>query len=259
MVEKIIIAGIIVIGMAWGSFLNVVIYRLPRKISLVFPRSACPECKQQIRFYHNIPVLSYLLLGGKCRTCKTRIPVSYFLVEIITPASFWLLYHHYGLNLHFYTTLLFVSALIVLCFIDFYHQILPDPITLPGFGLALLYSFFRSDMTFLQALLGAVVGAGVLLLIYGIYYLVRKKEGLGLGDVTMMLLVGAYLGWQAAFLTLILASFLGALVGIFFILFRKKDMQFALPFGTFLAPAAFVALIWGEKIITAYLALYKAP
>jgi len=259
MVEKIITACVIVIGMTWGSFLNVVIYRLPRKINLAFPRSACPQCKQQIKFYHNIPVFSYLFLGGKCRNCKTKIPISYFLVEIITPVGFWLLYTHFGLNWHFISALLFVSALIVLCFIDFYHQILPDAVTLPGFGLALIYAFFRENMTFLQALLGAAVGAGVLLLIYGLYYLVRKKEGLGLGDVTMMLLVGAYLGWKLALFTLILASFLGALVGVFFIFFRKKDMQFALPFGTFLAPAAFVALIWGERIIAAYLTLYKNP
>lgn len=259
MVEEIIIASIIVIGMAWGSFLNVVIYRLPRKISLVFPRSTCPQCQQQIKFYHNIPILSYLFLGGKCRNCKTRIPFSYFLVEIITPVSFWLLFTHFGLQAHFFTALVFVSALIILGFIDFYHQILPDAVTLPGFGLALIYAFFRDDMSFLQALLGAAVGAGVLLLIYGLYYLVRKKEGLGLGDVTMMLLIGAYLGWKSSLLTLILASFLGALIGVFFIFFRKKDMQFALPFGTFLAPAAFVALLWGEKIINAYLALYKTP
>jgi len=149
--------------------------------------------------------------------------------------------------------------LIVLGFIDFYHQVLPDEITLPGLVLALVYAPFRSDLTLTQALIGAVVGAGFLLLVFGAYYLLRKKEGLGMGDVTMMLLIGAYLGWQRTFFTLILASFAGAVVGVLFILFRKKDLQYSLPFGTFLAPAAYMALLWGEPIIQAYLGLFRAP
>jgi leader peptidase (prepilin peptidase) / N-methyltransferase len=123
--------------------------------------------------------------------------------------------------------------------------------------LALAYSFFRDDLNFRSALLGAVVGAGFLLLVYGAYRLIRKKEGLGMGDVTMMLMVGAYLGWQRTLLVLILASFVGALVGIFLIARRGKDFQFALPFGTFIAPAAFVAMLWGERIVRAYMGLYR--
>jgi len=254
MVEKIII---IAFGMAWGSFLNVVIYRIPRKMSLVSPPSSCPQCGKRIKFYHNIPVISYLLLWGKCRFCRAKIPFSYLLVEILTPVSFVLLYSRYGLQVHFFVSCLFATALILLGFIDFYHQILPDVLTFPGIALALGYSIFRSDLTFLQSLIGASAGAGILLFIYGAYYLVRKKEGLGMGDVTMMLMVGAFLGWRQAFFTLIIASFGGALVGIFIIVFKKKDLQFALPFGTFIAPAAFAALIWGEQIIRWYLGLYK--
>jgi leader peptidase (prepilin peptidase)/N-methyltransferase len=149
--------------------------------------------------------------------------------------------------------------MIVLGFIDFYHQILPDEITLPGIVLALVYAPFRSDLNLTQALIGAVVGAGFLLFIYGAYFLLRKKEGLGMGDVTMMLLIGAYLGWKLTFFTLILASFVGAIVGVFFIFFRKKDFQYALPFGTFLAPAAYFSLLWGEPIIQAYLSLFRTP
>jgi leader peptidase (prepilin peptidase)/N-methyltransferase len=147
--------------------------------------------------------------------------------------------------------------MIVLGFIDYYHQILPDEITLPGLVLALGYGLVRQDMSFRQALIGAAVGAGFLLFVYGAYFLVRRKEGLGMGDVTMLLVIGAYLGWLPTVLTLVLASFAGALVGVYFITFRKKDMQFALPFGTFLAPAAVVALLWGERIITAYFSLFK--
>jgi leader peptidase (prepilin peptidase)/N-methyltransferase len=147
--------------------------------------------------------------------------------------------------------------MIVLGFIDYYHQILPDEITLPGLVLALGYGLVRQDMSFRQALIGAAVGAGFLLFVYGAYFLVRRKEGLGMGDVTMLLVIGAYAGWLPTVLTLILASFAGALVGVYFIAFRKKDMQFALPFGTFLAPAAVVALLWGERIITTYFSLFK--
>jgi len=253
--EKIII--IIVFGFAWGSFLNVLIYRIPRDMSIIKPASSCPSCRKKIKVYDNIPIISYLILGGKCRYCKAKIPLTYPLVEFLTPLSFILLYTHYSLSFFFFASCLFASAMIVLGFIDFFHMILPDVITLPGLLLSIVYSFFREDLNLTQALIGAVTGAGFLLLVYGTYYLVRKKEGLGMGDVTMMLLIGAYLGWKQAFFTLILASFVGALVGVFVILFRKKDFQFSLPFGTFLAPAAFFSLLWGEKILRAYLSLFK--
>lgn len=257
MVEEIIF--ILLFGLAWGSFLNVVIFRLPLGMSLLSPPSSCPQCKKKIKFYDNIPVLSYLLLKGKCRTCGSRIPVSYFLVEVLTPLSFLLVYQKHSLSLFFFASCLFTSAMIVLGFIDFYHQILPDAITLPGLVLALTYAAFRPDLTLTQALVGALAGAGFLLFIYGAYYLLRKKEGLGMGDVTMMLLIGAYLGWQLTFFTLILASVVGAVVGVVFILTQKKDLQYSLPFGTFLAPAAYVAMLWGGSIVQAYLDLFRTP
>lgn len=252
--EKIII---VLFGLAWGSFLNVVIYRLPRGLSLMRPPSTCPQCGTRIKAYDNIPVLSYLLLRGKCRACGLKISVAYPLVELLTPVCFLLLYARFSLGVPFFASCLFASALIALCFIDLYHQVLPDEITLPGLALALLYSGLRPDMTLRQALAGAIVGAGFLLAVYGGYLLLRKKEGLGMGDVTMMLLVGAYLGWVKAFFTLLVGSFVGALVGLFLLSFKKKDLQFALPFGTFLAPAAFFALVWGDRIINAYLSLFK--
>lgn len=249
--------SIVLFGLAWGSFLNVVIYRLPRGLSLVRPPSSCPQCGTRIKAYDNIPVVSFLLLRGKCRACGLRIPIAYPVVELITPICFLLLYEKFSLSIPFFASCLFASALIALCLIDLYHQILPDEITLPGLVLALTYSAFRPDMTLRQSLVGAVAGAGFLLIIYSAYFLLRKKEGLGMGDVTMMLFVGAYLGWVKAFFTLLVGSLVGALVGVFLISFRKKDLQFALPFGTFLAPAAFFALVWGDRIITAYLSLYK--
>jgi len=252
-VEKIIIAAF---GLVWGSFLNVVIHRLPRGGSLVAPPAACPLCGRRIRPYDNIPVVSYLVLRGRCRDCGARISPVYPIVEILTAAAFLLLYARFGWGLPFVTGCVFAAGLIALGFIDFFHQLLPDAITLPGLVLALVYAGFRPDLSLRGALAGAVLGAGFLLTVYGAYYLLRKREGLGLGDVTMMLFVGAYLGWRGALLTLVLASFSGALVGIFLIAVRKQDMQHALPFGSFLAPAAFVALVWGDRILRAYLSLY---
>jgi leader peptidase (prepilin peptidase)/N-methyltransferase len=253
-VEKIII---ILVGLAWGSFLNVVIYRLPRGQSLVRPPSSCPQCRAHIKPYDNVPVISYLLLGGRCRACGARIPLTYPLVELLTSLCFFLLYVHFSLSVHFLASCLFASALLAIGFIDFFHQIIPDEITMPGLVLALGYSFVRPDLGLRQALIGAAAGAGFLLFVYGSYRLLRKKEGLGMGDVTMMLMIGAYLGLAGTFFTLILASFAGALVGIFLLAFRQKDLQHALPFGTFLAPAAFFSLIWGERIIQAYLSLFR--
>jgi leader peptidase (prepilin peptidase)/N-methyltransferase len=257
--ETITLVLIAVFGLVWGSFLNVVIYRVPREMSLLRPPSACPRCGAGIKPYDNIPLLSYIILRGKCRRCGRRISPVYPLVEFLTALGLILVYLMSGrtLSLQFFAGCLFTSALITLGFIDYFHQVLPDAITLPGLVLALVYSFFRDDLTFRGALVGAVTGAGFLLLVYGAYRLVRKKEGMGMGDVTMLLMIGAYLGSARTLLTLILGSFVGALFGIFLVLSRKKDLQFALPFGTFLAPAAFVSALWGERIVTAYLGLYR--
>jgi leader peptidase (prepilin peptidase)/N-methyltransferase len=246
-------------GLVFGSFFNVVIYRLPRGLNLSRPPSACPGCGARIKPYDNIPLLSYIILRGQCRKCGNRISPVYPAVEALTAVGFVLVYLNAGrqLNLELFAGCLFTSALIVLGFIDAHHQILPDAITLPGLVLALAYSFVRDDLSFRAALLGAVVGAGFLLFVYGAYRLVRKKEGLGMGDVTMMLMVGAYLGAARTLLVLILASFAGAIFGIYLIARKGKDVLFALPFGTFIAPAAFVGLLWGERIVRAYLSLYK--
>ncbi|MGZ5467668.1 MAG: prepilin peptidase [Candidatus Aminicenantales bacterium] len=246
-------------GLIFGSFFNVVIYRLPRGLNLSRPPSACPGCGARIKPYDNIPILSYLILRGKCRKCGRRISPIYPVVEALTAVGFVLVYLNAGrvISLTFIAGCLFTSALIILGVIDAQHQILPDAITMPGLALALTYSFFRDDLNFRGALFGAVAGGGFLMLVYGAYRLIRKKEGLGMGDVTMMLMVGAYLGWQRTLLVLILASFTGALFGLYLIARKGKDAQFALPFGTFIAPAAFVAMLWGERIVRAYLSLYK--
>jgi leader peptidase (prepilin peptidase)/N-methyltransferase len=270
-------------GLVFGSFFNVVIYRLPRDMSLAYPPSSCPSCKTQIKPYDNIPVLSYFILRGKCRKCGQRISPIYPAVEALTAVGFVLVFVNAGrvISLEFIAGCVFTSVLIVLGLIDAQHQILPDEITVPGLVLALAYAFFRNDLPFRDALLvfdfpwlkgaalgsgrpfrealvGAILGAGFLLLVYGAYYLVRKKEGMGMGDVTMMLMVGATVGPWRTLLVLILGSFFGALIGIVFMIRHgKKSLQFAVPFGTFLAPAAFVAMLWGEGIVRAYLNLFR--
>jgi len=253
------VVWIVLFGLAWGSFLNVVIYRLPRGLNLATPPSACPGCGKRIRPWDNVPVLSYLILRGKCRACGFHIPVSYFLVEVLTPAALLLVFRHHGseFGVPFFASALFTSAMISLAFIDYHDGVVPDAITLPGTLAALVYGIFRNDVSFRQSLVGAVVGSAFLLAVYGAYLLIRRKEGLGMGDVTMMLVIGAFLGWPRTILTLILGSFAGSLIGIMLIVARKKDMQTALPFGTFLAPAAFAAMLWGDRIIRAYLSLYK--
>lgn len=256
--ETLTLVYVILVGLVIGSFLNVVIYRLPRGGSLVRPPSTCPGCGARIKPYDNVPVLSWLWLRGRCRACKKKISPVYPLVEALTAAAFAAVFLAGGRvpDPLFVAACVFTAGLIALGFIDFFHQILPDEITLGGTGLWLVYSLFREDLTLGRAALGGAVGAGIILLIYWTYRLLRKKEGMGLGDVTMMLYIGTFLGWQKAILTLVLASFAGALAGIALILFRKKDLQHAMPFGTFLAPAAFAALVRGDAIIRSYLALW---
>jgi len=244
-------------SLAWGSFLNVVIYRLPRNMSLTHPPSTCPGCGRRIRAVDNIPILSFLLLRGKCRSCDTKIPLSYFLVEVMTPAAIVILYNKYQLSPMFFAAAVFASAMIVLAVIDFYHQILPDEITLPGLALALIFTGFRTDLSLRQSMIAALAGAGFLLAVYGTYWLVRRKEGLGMGDVTLMLFIGAFLGLRLTLFTLIAASFVGAVVGVLVLSLQKKDLQHALPFGTFLAPAAYAALVWGDLLVSAYLRLFQ--
>jgi leader peptidase (prepilin peptidase)/N-methyltransferase len=252
--ETLTLIFVAVFGLVFGSFFNVVIYRLPRGLNVSRPPSACPGCGARIRPFDNVPVLSYLLLRGRCRRCGMRISPLYPAVEALTALGFVLVYLNAGrvVGLEFVAGCLFTSALLILGFIDAGHQVLPDAITMPGLVLALAYAFGRDDLNFRGALLGAVVGGGFLMAVYGAYRLIRRREGLGMGDVTMMLMVGAFLGWPRTLLVLILASFAGAVVGVFLIARRGKDFQFALPFGTFIAPAAFVAMLWGQRIIDWY-------
>lgn len=245
----------VLFGLVVGSFLNVVVYRLPRGTSVVFPRSSCPFCGGAVAARDNLPVLSYLMLRGKCRRCSAPISIRYPLVESATGALFGLCAWRFGPEPQWLVASLLCSLLLSLALIDLDHFVLPDKITLPGVfaGLALQPWIARTD--FLDAILGALLGAGVLILIVNIWYWLREEEGMGLGDVNMLAMVGAFLGWQGAAVTLVAATVAGAVTGLLLIAFRRMGSRSRLPFGVFLALGAALALFAGEEIADFYLGL----
>jgi leader peptidase (prepilin peptidase)/N-methyltransferase len=243
-------------GLLWGSFLNVVIHRLPARLSLVSPRSRCPSCEKPVAAYDNIPVVSYVLLAGRCRHCKTGISLRYPFVEASVGASSLLSFLRHGPSLEYAAELAFVAAMVALVFIDFDHQILPNSITLPGTGVALALAGPRPAISLPDALLGALLGAGLLFLVAEVYFRLRKLEGLGMGDVKMMGMVGAFLGWRGVLLTLFLGSLSGTLVGLAVIAASKGDMKTKLPFGTFLGMGAVATVYVGKPLIDWYTSLY---
>ncbi len=240
---------LIIFGLIWGSFLNVVIYRLPRGESLVKPRSRCPNCQRDIRPWENIPILSFLLLRGRCPGCRGSISVRYPLVEAAGACAFYYAGSAYGFSLHAAMTAAFLLLLVALALIDLEHMILPDELTLGGGAVFLLYSFFNPYLSPLPAFLSAFGSALLLTALFFFYLKVRKIEGLGFGDVKMMILLGAFLGPEKLIVTVLTASLLGLAVGLFLIVFRGKNLQLALPFGTFLSLGAIVSLIFSEPIL----------
>jgi len=267
-----------VFGAIIGSFLNVVIHRLPREQSIVFPHSACPSCHASIKFYDNLPIVSFLLLRGRCRACGARIAARYPFVEAITALAFVAVTWHDGLSFALGFDLAFTAALVALIFIDAEHMILPNAITYPGiiFALAarivvplLVGAPHFDDVAQLQSLLpatypvwlvsligavlGAIAGGGSLWLMGFLWEKLRGVEAMGLGDVKMMLMVGAYLGWRLTILTIMLAAFTGSLAGIAVMLRRgRRDMQMMLPFGIFLGIGSILALLIGTRILEWY-------
>jgi len=244
-------------GAIIGSFLNVVIHRYPREESIVFPASRCPHCGTRIKPYDNIPILAWLWLRGKCRTCRAPIDARYPLVELANALFYLAVFQRTGLSWGFIPIAALVSMTIVLIYIDLEIQILPDVIDLPGvaIGIAIgaahlgaLHPDLILAKTLVESLIGALVGAGGLLAIALTYKLVRKIEGMGLGDVKMMAMLGAVLGWEPLLPLLVLASLSGALVGIVVAIKSRKGMQVALPFGVFLGIAFLAVLFFGNQL-----------
>jgi leader peptidase (prepilin peptidase) / N-methyltransferase len=243
-------------GAVIGSFLNVVIYRVPRGQSLVSPPSRCPACGYGLKWYDNVPILGWLLLGGRCRRCRAPISIQDPLVELVTALLFVLVVWLTPVGPLLASRLLLVCILIALFGIDLEHQILPNSITLPGIVAGLLLSVIAPPGV-RDALLGVLVGGGVLYGIAGAYYLWRREEGLGMGDVKMLAMIGAFLGWKAVLVTLVLSSFSGALIGVALIAAQRGGMKLALPFGTFLAIGAVVAMLVGEPLVAWYAGFFE--
>ena len=252
--DSLILAIVFLFGIMFGSFLNVVIYRLPLDKSIVKPRSSCPQCGNQIKTRDNIPILSYLLLGGKCRNCKAKIPVRYPIVEFLGGALSVFAIYHFGLSMRGFETMALSLAFIAIFYIDLDHTIIPDLITIPGsvigFGISFIPGAF---IDWRQSLIGLLIGGGLFFLVGLIGQFIFKKEALGLGDVKFAAMLGAFIGWQNLLLTLILASFFGSIIGIAAIYLQGKGRQSYIPFGPFLVLGAWISIYFGDSIFRAYL------
>jgi len=262
-IEKIFV---FIFGSIVGSFLNVCIYRLPLEQSVVVPRSFCPHCKKTIPWYDNIPLLSYLILKAKCRACGQRISPRYFIVELLTALAFLLLFKVHGISFNFFFYTILTCGLIVATFVDIQHRIIPDEISLGGIVVGFILSAVKgmkldplayNFIPPLNSLLGIIVGGGILYLTGFIFDLVYFKllkkppiqgetESMGGGDIKLLAMIGAFLGWKKAILIFFLAPFFGAVVGIINLCVKKDH---TIPYGPFLSLAAFAAMFWADKII----------
>jgi len=247
----------IIFGAMIGSFLNVCIFRLPKEESIVTPGSHCPHCQKPIKFSDNVPLVSYILLNGRCRYCKESVSIQYPLVEGITALVSLILFVRFGPTLSYLFYFSFIAALIVISIIDLYHQIIPDVISLPGIGVGLLASLAIPQINFIDSLIGALLGGGSLFIVATLYQWLFKREGMGGGDVKLLAMIGAFLGWKAVILTILLGSLLGSISGIIVMVLRGKDFKYAIPFGPFLSLGAVIALFYGQDLIRWYLYLNR--
>jgi len=244
-----------IFGAVVGSFLNVCICRMPKNESVVSPPSHCPRCDYQIRWYDNIPMFSYMLLRGKCRGCGTHISLQYPVVELLNGLLALALFLKYGPTLSFLALFLFCSALVVITFIDLEHQIIPDEISLSGIIIGFVFSFFLPWQTWLNSLLGILLGGGSLLLVAYGYQWLTGKEGMGGGDIKLLAMMGAFLGWKSVLFIIFASSLIGSVVGITIMLVQKKDSKLAIPFGPYLAFGAVLYIFFGPQLIHWYLNL----
>ncbi len=249
---------VITFGLLIGSFLNVVIARLPEEKSIIKPASHCPKCGFFLKFYHNIPVLSYLFLGGKCAKCKNKISWQYPAVEAFTGLTFYLVYiTHFPVVVEITAGVIFLSIMIALAIIDFQHMILPDELTLGGTAFFLIYIVvFHNKTLIIEHIIASLIFPGLFYLLYFFYLKVKKIEALGLGDVKMAFLLGIFLGLEKSLITLMIASFSGLAVGLILMAFQDKNLKSKLPFGTFLAIGAYISYFYGGIIYNYIINLY---
>ncbi len=244
---------IFILGLIVGSFSNVCIYRIPRNESIIYPASHCPKCRSNISPKDNIPLLSYILLKGRCRNCKSKIAIQYPIVEFLTGLIYLIIYLIYGLSIQSLIYIILSSALVIIAFIDLNEQIVPDVISLPGIIIGFILSFFVPYISFINSALGVFVGGGIILVIGLAGSVIFKKEAMGGGDVKLAAMIGAFLGWRYIIISLFLGFFLGALAGIILILSKIKSREDVVPFGPFIVLGSFITLLWGEKIISWYI------
>ena len=247
----------LVLGLIVGSFLNVCIYRLPLSQSIVYPGSRCPSCDTSLKWYHNIPVVSFMLLRGRCAFCGASISPVYPLVELCMGLLSLSLFIYFGFTVRFVCYFLLAAALVVVAFIDLKTRIIPDAISLPGMVVGLLSSFVRSDISFWESLAGLLIGGGSLLLVSLGYYALTKREGMGMGDVKLMGMIGAFLGWRSILFVILSGSFLGAISGMFLMFKNREDSKLAIPFGPFLSLGALLYIFWGSSLMAWYFHLLR--
>jgi leader peptidase (prepilin peptidase)/N-methyltransferase len=245
----VVVLGILffLLGAAIGSFFNVIIYRLPKKISIIKPPSHCPGCGEKIQWKDNIPILSYLILNGKCRNCDFYIPINYLVVETISAFLFLFSYLHFGISLELFTFLIFISLLVPISFIDLQTTFIPDSISIPGIVLGLALSVFRGLA--LISIIGATVGAILISTIIVVGKRVYKQDVMGYGDIKLAAMIGAFVGWAGVLLTVMIGSFLGAVYGLIQIKRGKLTMKSQIPFGPYLAIGGIISFLYGKWII----------
>ncbi|MFC1839396.1 prepilin peptidase [Thermodesulfobacteriota bacterium] len=243
-------------GLCIGSFLNVCIYRIPIKKSIVSPPSGCTSCGKKIGFYDNIPVLSYLILRGRCRYCHESISIMYPLIELVTgllSVALLIRFNIFNHQFYFYFIfMIFTAALLCVSFIDLRHQIIPDVISLPGIIAGFILSFFSSHITWVHSLIGILVGGGILYIVALLFEVLMKKEGMGGGDIKLLAMIGAWLGWKAVPFVILLSSLTGLLLGGASLVISRQGIRSRIPFGPFLSLSALIYIFYGNEIINWY-------
>jgi leader peptidase (prepilin peptidase)/N-methyltransferase len=246
------------LGTIVGSFLNVCIHRIPQGKSIVSPSSHCPLCKTPIRFYDNIPLVSFICLKGRCRGCQAPISFRYPFVEFLMGLFSLLLLLRYGISTLYVIYFAFFASLTLVSFIDLPHRIIPDVISLPGIVIGLVISFLHPQMSIKDSLIGVLLGGGSLYLVASVYHVVTKREGMGGGDVKLLAMIGAFIGWKGVLFTILCSSLVGSVVGVTLMLFSSADSKYAVPFGPFLSLGAIIYVLWGEILISWYLGFLQA-
>jgi leader peptidase (prepilin peptidase)/N-methyltransferase len=247
-------AVLFVFGAMIGSFANVCILRIPAEESIVFPGSRCLNCKRPVEWYDNIPLVSWMVLRGRCRSCHTPISFRYFVVELLTAVSAVALYFRVGFGVEWLVLFGFLSALIIITFIDLDHRIIPDIISLPGIAVGFLLSL-RGEPGPLSSAIGIVTGGGMLLAVAWAYHAWTGREGMGGGDIKLLGMIGAFLGWASVPFTMLLSSLTGSVVGVALMWWTGSDTKYAIPFGPFLALGAATYVFCGDSLIAWYLGL----